>query len=164
MLYLRLARASGKELLLNVEGWELSPFNWGRIKHLFFQLFSLVQEINDYCRGVGVTTDPNIPSYDGCACNGKYWSNGLTYIWDGNCGVVNRFNNKKMEEYYKEGRKGWDKGMTATIAIDCEKWKLVIWRGEEHLISVNLVKNKTYHPVLSCCSYDGPCDVTLVTS
>ncbi len=115
------------------------------------------------CRGIGVTTNPNIRSSYWCTCNGHYWSNGLTYIWDGMCGTVHRFNKFKQEEKYKSNTGRWTKGMTVTIAIDCENWKLVIWKGDDHLITINMVKNKTYHPVLSCDNKWG-CDFTLIAS
>ncbi len=112
--------------------------------------------------GVGITTDNNLKKGgDYCMCEMNRLSNGLSYVWDGDGGDMMEFNDQK-KEYRKKGVGRWEAGDKITLAIDCERWKLVIWKGDNHLFTFDIAPNRTYYPLLGC--FSAKSDYKLVTA
>ncbi len=111
--------------------------------------------------GVGITTDNNLKKGSNCMCQMNLYSNGLSYVWDAECGHMIEFNDQN-KEYRKKDVGKWRTGDKMTLAIDCEKWKLVIWKGDNHLFTFDLAPNRTYYPLLGCGGSNS--DYKLVTA
>ncbi len=108
-------------------------------------------------KGVGITSSAKQISKDGCIHDTL-----SSYYWDGQHDKV-AANNKDGKEEKKYGKgPTWGKNQIATVLVDCIKWKLFIWHGDKLIANIDIKKNLSYYPLLSCCHCSGNSDFRLL--
>ena len=100
------------------------------------------------CRydGVGVTGE-----YAGASTNGCLYSYARSICCYAGDRYVYMHGNKAIGGPVKQ----WKPGDIMKVYLDCDAWKVAFILNGEHLKTIQLDVNRTYHPALSMCSCKG---------